>query len=117
MSRTAITEPSSNIGPSVAGTPVWGTNARKDAGGKQLLWSGDANGNGQVKYTGTGNDRDAILVLIGGTQPNAIVAGYYRQDVNLDGKVKYGGPGNDRDRILLTIGGTTPNAVRTGQVP
>jgi hypothetical protein len=101
----------------LATTPVWGTNARKDVGGKQFLWSGDANGNGQVKYTGSGNDRDAILVLIGGTQPNAIVDGYYRQDVNMDGQVKYGGPGNDRDRILLTIGGTTPNAVRTGQVP
>ena len=101
----------------LATTQVWGTNARKEVGGKQLLWSGDANSNGQVKYTGSGNDRDALLVLIGGTQPNAIVTGYYRQDVNMDGQVKYGGSGNDRDRILVTIGGTTPNAVRTGQVP
>lgn len=101
----------------LATTPVWGTNARKDIGGKQLLWSGDATGNGQVKYAGSGNDRDAVLVLVGGTQPNATLPGYYRQDVNLDGKVKYTGSGNDRDRVLLTVGGTTPNAVRTAQVP
>lgn len=101
----------------LATTPVWGVNARKDIGGKQLLWSGDANGNGQVKYAGSGNDRDAVLVFIGGTQPNATVSGYYRQDVNMDGTVKYTGSGNDRDRILLTVGGATPNAVRTGQVP
>jgi hypothetical protein len=101
----------------LSSTPVWGTNARRDIGGKQLLWAGDATGNGQVKYTGSGNDRDAVLNLIGGTQPNAAMPGYYRHDVNMDGKVKYTGPGNDRDRILLTVGGSTPNAVRTGQVP
>ncbi len=100
-----------------ASTPVWGANARKDVGGASVLWAGDANGNGQVKYTGNGNDRDAMLVLVGGTQPNATASGYHRQDVNMDGQVKYTGSGNDRDRVLLTIGGTTPNAVRTGQVP
>lgn len=101
----------------LASTPVWGTNARKDLGGKQLLWSGDANGNGQVKYMGTGNDRDAVLVTVGGATPNASVSGYYRQDVNMDGTVKYTGSGNDRDRVLITVGATTPNALRTGQVP
>lgn len=98
-------------------TAVWGTNARKDQDGKALLWAGDVTGNGQVKYTGSGNDRDPILSLIGGTQPNGTVLGYYRHDLNMDGRVRYTGAGNDRDRILLTIGGTTPNAVRTGQVP
>jgi len=98
-------------------TSVWGANARKVVGSRALLWSGDANGNGQVKYTGAGNDRDQILALVGGTQPNVNVLGYHRQDVNMDGRVKYTGAGNDRDRVLQTIGGTTPNATRTGQVP
>ncbi|HNK68098.1 MAG TPA: hypothetical protein PKH36_05195, partial [Flavobacteriales bacterium] len=75
------------------------------------------NGNGQVKYTGNGNDRDQILSLVGGTSPNVSLTGYYRQDVNMDGRVRYTGTGNDRDRILTTIGGTMPNATRTGQVP
>lgn len=119
MTATAL-----NFGPdgvpldfTLAGTPVWGTNARRDVGGKQVLWSGDVNGNGQVKYTGSGNDRDLILSFIGGGQPNAVIPGYYRHDLNMDGNVKYTGSGNDRDRILVTVGSTTPNAVRTGQVP
>ncbi len=98
-------------------TPVWGTSARKSMGGAMVLWCGDANGNGQVKYTGSGNDRDPLLVLIGSATPNAEAQGYYRQDVNMDGRVRYTGSGNDRDRILLTVGSTAPNAVRTGQVP
>jgi hypothetical protein len=30
---------------------------------------------GQVKYGGSGNDRDRILVTIGGTTPNAVRTG------------------------------------------
>lgn len=100
-----------------ASRPVWGTNARKDIGGVQVLWCGDATGNGQVKYTGGANDRDPILAIVGGTTPNAVLPGYYRQDTNMDGRVKYTGIANDRDRILVTVGSTTPNAVRTAQVP
>ncbi len=96
-------------------TQVWGTNARKEIGGKHVLWCGDANG--QVKYTGSGNDRDPVLTLIGSTTPNAEVPGYHRHDVNMDGVVRFTGMTNDRDRILLTVGGTSPNAVRTGQIP
>ena len=100
-----------------ATTAVWGNGARKEMGPRQVLWCGDATGNGQVKYTGGGNDRDPILSLVGGTTPNAMLLGYYRHDVNMDGRVKYTGSGNDRDRILQTVGGTTPNALRTAQVP
>ena len=35
------------------------------------------------------NDRDAILLRIGGSVATAIVTGYYPEDVNLDGEVKY----------------------------
>ncbi|HMZ47383.1 MAG TPA: hypothetical protein PL010_03270 [Flavobacteriales bacterium] len=98
-------------------TPVWGVLGRRFVDSRALLWCGDANGNGQVKYTGNGNDRDQILSLVGGTSPNVSLTGYYRQDVNMDGRVRYTGTGNDRDRILTTIGGTMPNATRTGQVP
>ena len=31
----------------------------------------DVNMNGQVKYTGSGNDRDPVLVNVGNTTPNA----------------------------------------------
>ncbi len=99
-------------------TPTFGTNARKSIGPVQVLWSGDVTGNRQLKYTGTGNDRDPLLVAVGSTTPNNILTGQYdRKDVNMDGTVKYTGSANDRDPILVNVGSTTPNNTRTEQVP
>ncbi len=70
-----------------------------------------------MKYTGADNDRDPVLVTIGGTVPTNTVSGYLPADVNLDGTVKYTGVRNDRDPILLTIGGTVPTAVRVQPLP
>lgn len=100
-----------------AATAVYGTAARKTIGGVEALWAGDATGNGQIKYAGGSNDRDAILVRIGGTVPTAVENGYFSEDVTMDGQVKYAGSGNDRDPILVNIGGTVPTAVRNAQVP
>ena len=100
------------------GTPVHGTNARRTVNSVMTLWSGDANGNGAVKYSGSSNDRDPILIAVGSTTPNASITGQYRrEDVNMDGAVRYTGSGNDRDPILLNVGSTTPNAVRVQQLP
>lgn len=98
-------------------TPSFGTEAMKDAGGTNVQWSGDVNHDEVIKYTGSGNDRDPILVQIGGLVPTATSAGYLSSDVNLDGVVKYTGSHNDRDPILTNIGGLVPTAVRFGQVP
>ncbi|MBL0044017.1 MAG: hypothetical protein IPP33_06315 [Flavobacteriales bacterium] len=98
-------------------TLTYGTDARKAIGNVRVLWAGDVTFNDQVKYTGAGNDRDPILVRIGGNVPTNTVSGYYTEDVNLDGVVKYIGAGNDRDPVLVTIGGNTPNAVRSAQLP
>ncbi|HMQ77770.1 MAG TPA: hypothetical protein PKE21_16880, partial [Flavobacteriales bacterium] len=73
--------------------------------------------NGQVKYAGGGNDRDPILVRVGGTVPTNTANGYFPEDVNLNGQVKYTGSANDRDPILVNIGGSVPTAVRTQQLP
>ena len=71
-----------------------------------------------VRYTGGINDRDPVLVAIGGVVPTAVVNGVYSPlDVNLDGRIKYVGSDNDRDIILQTIGGVVPTAVRVGQLP
>lgn len=85
--------------------------------GRHLLWQGDVNGDATVKYTGTANDRDPVLLAIGGTVPTNTVSGYLPTDVNLDGTVKYTGARNDRDPILITVGGTVPTAVRTQPLP
>lgn len=50
---------------------TYDTNARKTSGGAipaQGLWAG-VTFNGQVKYTGSDNDRDIILQNIGGVVP------------------------------------------------
>lgn len=98
-------------------TPTWGTDACQNVDGTMVLWPGDANFDGEVKYTGANNDRDVVLQAVGGSTPNNIVAGYWGADVNLDGMVKYTGSNNDRDIVLQTIGGVVPTAVRQQQLP
>lgn len=99
-------------------TPVWGSQALATlANGRKALWSGDVNGDGWLRYVGAGNDRDPILVAVGGTVPSATLAGYRLEDVSLSGVVKYTGVDNDRDPILVNIGGSVPTAVRQQQLP
>ncbi len=103
-----------------AGTGTYGTSARKSITGTfpaQVLWAGDVTFNGQVKYTGSGNDRDPILTTVGSTTPNNAVTAYSTRDVNMNGQVKYTGSSNDRDPILVNVGSTTPNNVRVAQLP
>jgi hypothetical protein len=105
---------------SSASTATFGTGARKSITGTfpaEVLWDGDVTFNGQIKYTGSGNDRDPILTTVGSTTSNNTVSLYSTRDVNLDGTVKYTGSGNDRDPILVNVGSTTPNNVRTQQLP
>jgi len=103
-----------------AGTTTFGTEARQMLDGAyptRALWAGDASFNGQIKYTGLNNDRDPILLRIGGNVPTAQVGGYFPEDVNLDGLVRYTGLHNDRDPILLSIGGMVPTGTRSAQLP
>lgn len=96
---------------------TFGTDAQQEVNGVRMLWPGDATGDGVVKYVGAANDRDAILMAIGGSTPTATLSSYHPADLNLDGVVKYVGPSNDRDLILQTIGGSVPTAVRVAQYP
>ncbi|MFZ1685903.1 MAG: hypothetical protein WAU70_00660, partial [Flavobacteriales bacterium] len=99
------------------GTQVYDTDALNNNGGVMLLATGDAVFNENLQYTGANNDRDPILVRVGGTTPTATVNGYWREDVNMDGVVKYTGTNNDRDPILLNVGGSTPTVVRHAELP
>ena len=91
--------------------------ARRDLNGVLLLWSGDARGNEDVKYTGASNDRDVLLLAIGGLIPTNTVTAYSRSDLNMDGTVKYTGSQNDRDIILRSIGGAVLTTVRSQPLP
>ena len=98
-------------------TPTYGTDAQDNSTGVFTMWSGDGFADGVIKYTGPNNDRDEILVEIGGAVPTNTSSGYLQEDLNLDGTVKYTGVNNDRDLILQNIGGTVPTNTRTEQLP
>ncbi len=113
----ALSGTSATVNFTLAGTATWGTAARKDVNGTQVLWGGNSYHDTSLKYTGANNDRDPILVRVGGTVPTNSVPGYYSEDVNMDGTTRYTGNGNDRDPILVNIGGTTPTNIRAEQLP
>jgi hypothetical protein len=121
----AMTSTAVAFGPQVAGVDftasalaTFGTDARFFLpNGRYALWAGNVVRDGLLKYTGASNDRDAILIGIGGLIPTNTVVGYFPTDVNLDGQVKYTGASNDRDLILYNIGGVQPTAVKEEQMP
>lgn len=96
---------------------TYGTNAQKTISTYRVSWAGNTVRNNNIKYTGSSNDRDPILVRVGSTTPNNVVTGYYVEDVTLNGSVQYTGSGNDRDPILVNVGSTTPNNSITEQLP
>ncbi len=69
--------------------------------------AGDVNQDGQLKYSGPGNDRNLILQRIvnesGSTSITTTVNGYYNEDLNMDSVVKYSGPDNDQSLIIQNI--------------
>jgi hypothetical protein len=94
-----------------------GAEAVNQLSGRQVLWAGDANGDGTLRYTGSSNDRDAILSRVGGISLTDVVAGYWDEDVNLDGVVRFTGTGNDRDVVLQNIGGSVPTNLQPALLP
>ncbi len=96
---------------------TWGSNARKSMGGVMAQRMGNVVNDGNLKYTGSSNDRDPILSLLGGVIPTLTTNGYHVEDVNLDGMVRYTGSANDRDPILQNVGGLTPTAILLEQLP
>ncbi len=96
-------------------TVTWGNSANKNVNGKMVLWPGNVIPDTQAKYTGLNNDRDPILVEIGGMVPTSTTTGYKAEDVNMDGIIKYTGAENDRDPIFANIGGSIPTNTRIQQ--
>ena len=97
-------------------TSVYGSDARQVAGNERLLWMGNARVDRKLSYTGSQNDRDPIILRLGG-EPLGMVQGYFSEDCNMDGTVRYTGAANDRDPILLNIGGVMPTNSRQEQLP
>ena len=109
----------STIDLTLSSTLTYGTDARKAVGGRMVMWQGNTKGllgTDRLRYTGTNNDRDAILLKIGGMVPTATWNGYTVEDGTMNGQVKYTGAGNDRDPILVNVNGVPTNQ-RFEQLP
>jgi PKD repeat protein len=120
LNTVALVSAPTSVDLTLGATATYGTEARKSVTGSfptNALWGGDVSFDHEVIYTGGDNDRDMILVAIGGTVATNIVNGYLPEDVNLDGSAIYTGGGNDRDRILQNIGGVVPTNTRSEQLP
>lgn len=112
-----LRDPGTLVDFTTSATATYGTGARKTVGASEVMWMGNVTGDGFIKYTGSGNDRDPILVRVGSTTPNNTVIGYYLEDTNIDGTVKYTGGANDRDPILVNVGSTVPTNTKVEQLP
>lgn len=117
MSASPIATSGQSIDFTVNTTVVYGTDAMQVNGTRMAMYPGNVNSDNVVKYTGTSNDRDLVLTVVGSTTPNVSMSGYRREDVNMDGVTKYTGTGNDRDPVLAIVGATTPTGMKTQQVP
>jgi hypothetical protein len=69
--------------------------------------AGDINGDGDLIYSGTANDRALILqrIIIETTQPyiNGVTQGYFLEDLTMNSWVKYSGSLNDQRLIILNL--------------
>lgn len=97
-------------------TPTYGGNARMYSNGEWMLWPGNVQNDGVLRFAGENNDRDAILEKLGSTSSSATLIGYHEEDINMDGVVSYDGPNNDR-AALQSIIGNIPTRVLLEQLP
>jgi len=68
----------------------------------RLMWSGNSNGNNNIRYSGFLNDRAAILTDLNNNENN-ILTGYYRSDLNMNGTVNYSDTNSDKSFLLQNI--------------
>lgn len=80
-------------------------NAYAILNGMNVMIAGNANGNGFISYSGSGNDRAIILSVLNGNNSNVLNSIYSSSDLNLSGSVFYSGSGNDRAIILNALNG------------
>ena len=94
---------------------TFGSNARVTlSSGARALWAGDANSNGEILFSGAGNDVNAIkdhILLDPANFLNLITfssTGYYNKDIDLNGITRFFGAPNDsnfiKDNVLAHPG-------------
>lgn len=89
---------------------TYGSNARVTlASGSKALWAGDANNNGQIMFSGAGNDVNAIKdhILLDPLNILKLLAfssnGYHNGDIDMNGIARFSGAPNDSNFIKDNI--------------
>jgi len=83
-----------------------------------LLWGGNANFNGNTRFSSLNNDRDYLLINSLGNDPAAFISNvYHPADVNMNKVVRFSSLNNDRDFLLITVLGNDPAIFRTQTIP
>jgi hypothetical protein len=73
-------------------------------GGHFGLWGGNANFNGNVRYSGPSNDQNQLLnTCLGGNKGGVQANVYSNCDLNMNGTVRFSGPSNDQNLLLNTV--------------
>lgn len=102
---------------STAGTG-YTTSTHPVLGTVNLLWGGNANPNGTVRYTSLGNDKDYILLTTLGGNPSTVVSNVYSpSDLNMNKVVRYNALANDKDFLFINVLQSTTTTIRTQQIP
>jgi hypothetical protein len=98
---------------------LFGTSAAYTiAGGRNLLWGGNANANNNSRFNGLSNDKDYLLITILGNNGAAVLSNVYSAgDVNMNRNARFNGLSNDKDFILITVLASNGATVRTQQLP
>jgi len=86
--------------------------------GKFVLWGGDANINGIVRFAGLNNDKDFIYVNSLNSDASATLSDVYSPaDVNMDSKIKFNALANDKDFIYTKVLENSSTIIRTESLP
>jgi hypothetical protein len=96
-----------NIDFTNSGTQTYGSNAQVQlTNGSNAMWTGNANGDTFIQYSGTNPDSPSILSAVLNDAgnflnlPTYVVDGYNNNDVDLDGKTQYIGTEPDTPILL-----------------
>jgi hypothetical protein len=98
-------------------TPAYNGAEQFRTGSRYALWTGDANDNGRVVFTGGGNDVDVLFNTVFQSPANALklpnfaLDGYRATDIDLSGTTIYTGQGNETDLIGNVVRGHAANAL------
>ena len=76
--------------------------------GYNVLWAGDFDSNGKVKFTNPGDDQNVMFVNVLFTSPSFLINfdnayGYMTGDFNMDGKTKYTNPSDDLNYLFSQL--------------